>query len=56
MDMTQEYEDIIKQLENVKYFLRIQGRQEEAEAISAALIAAHEAYKLSKTLPKPFMK
>ena len=56
MDMTQEYEDIIKQLENVKYFLRIQGRQEEAEAISAALISTREAYKLSQTLSKPFLR
>ncbi len=36
LDMTKDYDDVLRHLEDIKYLLRIQGRHVEADMISAA--------------------
>jgi|GEM_PF-5038578 len=48
MDLTKDYEDILQRIENLKYLLRIQDRQEEASLVSGAQDALKLALDASK--------
>lgn len=43
INMKDEYEDVIARLQKIIYFLRIQGRHEEADLISSSLESVKKA-------------
>jgi hypothetical protein len=51
MGLSDQYEEAIKLLENIKYMLRIQNRQEEADLIADAVQRIHQASELFEVCP-----
>jgi hypothetical protein len=56
MDTTQNYEDSLRQLENLKYFLRMMNFQDEANLVEEATKKTKEAFELSKVRPPQYLK
>ena len=48
MDTIKNYEEVILQLNDLMYFLRIMGFGEEAKLVSFAIESTQEAFELSK--------
>lgn len=56
MDTAQLYEESLKQLENLKYFLRIMNYKAEGDLITVATDAVKQAIEESKNRPPQFLK
>ena len=56
MDTVQLYEKTLKQLEELKYFLRILNFQNEADIIATATDAVKQAIEASKNRPPQYLK
>ena len=49
MDTIKNYEEAIRQLNDLMYFLRIMNFGDEAKQVSLAIVSTKEAFELSKT-------